>query len=170
MSGRPGLQTAAELKRHFDEAFSRPVEFNEDSTEGVLAIVAAGVRVAVRTKDIRSIHLCPKVTRVPSSAPTCAGVATVRGKPVGVYDLALLLGHSSLIASGRWILLVGDRSIGLAFDELVGFRRLSENAIRRVVGTDEGEQLVQLGDTSYAFADVSALVRRIENVTGDDAD
>jgi chemotaxis signal transduction protein len=146
-----------ELRRAFDDAFVQPRVTDVEDTTGVLLIRAGELRFAVRAPDIRSIQLCPEIVTLPASAPALLGVTTLRGVVVGVYGLAELMNGGR--SDARWLVLCGDGTVGLAFDELAGHQRLATSRLQRP-GRQE-VQTIEYSGSAYVLVDVSAILQRI---------
>lgn len=84
--------------------------------------------------DVREIIPVPEqLTRVPGAKPWFRGIANVRGQLLTVVDLKGFLGGGSSSPDRRArLLLVASRDVptGLIVDEVLGFRRFSEEEYR----------------------------------------
>lgn len=117
-----GLDAAGELRRAFDESFSRArLETASEGTRTFLALRAGGAACAVRLAEVRGLESGRRIVPVPSSVPELAGLAGVRGKVVAVFNLARLLGNPGPAQACRWLMLCGESGeLGLTFEELHG--------------------------------------------------
>jgi purine-binding chemotaxis protein CheW len=59
-----------------------------------------------------------------------SGLSIVRGAPVPVVDLAMLLGDKSDAAKARWVVLkVRERKVALSVQGVLGIRRLDDSSV-----------------------------------------
>ena len=84
--------------------------------------------------DVREIIPVPELlARVPGAKPWLRGIANVRGQLLTVVDLKVFLGGCAAAADRRARLLVlasRDVPTGLIVDEVLGFRRFTEEEYR----------------------------------------
>ncbi len=89
----------------------------------------SGERFLVDRRQVREVMTYPgKITRVPGSKTWVAGLASVRGQLIPVYDLKAFLGGGvSVPDRATRILLANSRDVpaGLIVDEVLGFRRFA---------------------------------------------
>jgi twitching motility protein PilI len=104
-----------------------------DEWVGIAFRLGAESFVAPRS-DVREIIPVPEqLTRVPAAKPWLRGIANVRGQLLTVVDLKSFLGGASTSPDRRArLLLVASRDVptGLIVDEVLGFRRFSEDEFR----------------------------------------
>ncbi|XYI00071.1 chemotaxis protein CheW [Sorangium sp. So ce1128] len=109
----------------------------------------------MRALDIRKVDSAPRFIR---------GLSIVRGTLLPIVDLAALLGSEG--GQGRRLILVraGERHLALAVDEVLGIRRLDDEALTRTPplvssALSEGvEQLGSLDGEALATIEVMRLI------------
>jgi len=121
-------ERAGELRRDFDRAFAEPVRIEAAAKEDLLGIRVGGQACAVRLLEIAGLFSGKKVTRIPGANATLRGVAGFRGALLPVYDLQLLLGHSSAQAP-RWLVIASAAPVAFAFETFEGQLRVSQAEI-----------------------------------------
>ncbi len=123
---------AEALRAAFDEGFTRPTANAPAATLDLLAVEIAGQAYALRVAELQQIAACHAPVAIPSDAPALLGLVGVRGAVLPVFSLAVLLGHAAATASPAWMVIVdaGGEAIALAFDQLVGHRRIPVDALR----------------------------------------
>jgi twitching motility protein PilI len=90
--------------------------------------------VAARSEVREVLPMPDQITRVPGAKPWLRGVANLRGQLLTVVDLKAFLGGGSTPADRRGrILLPNSRDVptGVIVDEVVGFRRFSNDEFRQ---------------------------------------
>jgi twitching motility protein PilI len=89
----------------------------------------SGERFLIDRRQVREVMTYPgKITRVPGSKRWVAGLASVRGQLVPVYDLKAFLGGGvSVPDRATRILVANNRDVpaALIVDEVLGFRRFA---------------------------------------------
>lgn len=90
----------------------------------------SGERFLVDRAQVREVMTYPRsLTRVPGSKRWVAGLASVRGQLVPVYDLKAFLGGGVTVPDrSTRVLLANNRDVpaGLIVDEVLGFRRFEK--------------------------------------------
>jgi purine-binding chemotaxis protein CheW len=119
---------AAELRLAFDRSFALPPRPDNTPTEDFLAIGVSGQAVALRLSDVAGLFADRKVTRIPGRAAALLGIAGFRGTILPVYDLGLLLGRPAVEAR-RWLVIVSEAPVALAFGSYHGHLRISKEAV-----------------------------------------
>lgn len=118
----------AALRDAFDESFARAHDVEQQGALRVLLVRAGEQPCALALDDVALLARCPPLTPVPTTAPALAGLTSVRGSIVAVYDLAALLGQAS--GQPAWIVsLRRDPSVAIAFDALEGQHRAHAEAV-----------------------------------------
>ena len=114
-------------------------------------VVRTGAYIgAIPLEDVIEIVRPLRVQRVPGAPAYVRGVAVVRGVPVPVVDLAVLLGEPPS-HDARWVLLRptrGQRLVALSVDAMLGLRELSGKAMGEVpplLGQARGASVTSLG-------------------------
>lgn len=113
---------ALDLAAEFDGSFAL-AHREAPVTVDVLAIGVGGDRYALRISDIAGLFADRAITAVPSSRAELLGIAGFRGSIVPVFDLAVLLGYTS-IAAPRWLVIASGTPVALAFEEFAGQLRV----------------------------------------------
>jgi purine-binding chemotaxis protein CheW len=121
-------ERAAEIRREFDHAFSRPVAFDTAIKEELLGIRVAEQRYAIRLSEIAGLHAGKEITRVPGGDAALCGIAGFRGAVLPVYDLQLILGHPAS-ERPRWLVIAAMVPVGLAFAAFEGQLRVPREDI-----------------------------------------
>jgi len=102
------------------------------SNEGWLVCRQGACRVALPRPQVietmRPLHVDP----MSAMPPFVLGVSIVRGTPVPVVDVGILLGRGGP-AAGRWVTVpVGNRSVALAVESVEGMQELPAEAFEAV--------------------------------------
>jgi chemotaxis signal transduction protein len=119
---------AGELRLAFDRAFAEPIRLDTTLKVDLLAVRVDGRAFAIRLSEINGLFADKKITPVPGSHAALRGIAGFRGAIVPVYDLQILLGHSST-ATPRWLVIAAAAPVALAFEAFEGQLRVSQDAI-----------------------------------------
>ena len=119
---------AAELRLAFDHAFAEPIRLDTALKEDLLAVRIDTQAFAIRLSEISGLFADKKITPVPGSHAALRGIAGFRGALVPVYDLQILLGHSST-STPRWLVIAAAAPVALAFAEFEGQLRVARDAI-----------------------------------------
>jgi chemotaxis signal transduction protein len=151
MSGDPRV---AELRRAFDEAFA--------GQHDLLAIRVSGHPYAMRIAELRGLERDPRLTPLPSPEPALRGLASIRGRLVGVFSLAVLLGYPPGREQGdRWLALCdAGEPLGLAFEGFEGHRRVEPAQICPAADGARREHLaevVRLPEGATALISVASI-------------
>jgi chemotaxis signal transduction protein len=139
-------QRAAELRLAFDRTFAEPVRLDTTFKEDFLAVRVGTQACAMRVSEITGLFADRKITPVPGGHAALRGIAGFRGSIVPVYDLQILLGHSSS-ETLRWLVIAAAAPVALAFAGFDGQLRVSRDAIvsepPRPGSRDYARELVQ---------------------------
>ncbi len=114
------------MRAAFDAAFAEESREVAGDHEDFLTVRARGERLAIRLREVASLHADLRVTPLPSEDPRVVGVAAIRSRVVAVFDLGALLGAAAAGAAParlRWAALVRDRDSAVAFETLEGHVR-----------------------------------------------
>ena len=122
-------------------------------------------RFAVQLSQVRTVVMPRPLSRVPRAPPAMLGIMNLRGRVVGVVDLAALLGQPPGRSPGKVLLIDRGRTdLGLAVGEVTGIAplepvmRAPEGAPRFVTAVARDEQgTVTLLDAAALDAEVAAL-------------
>lgn len=153
------MTRAEELRQAFDRAFAEPVAAPLE-IENLLVIVVGGSSYAIRLDDIVALVTDRVVTAVPSPPPALLGIAGFRGSAVPVYDLRVLLEHSSA-ATPRCALITRNGLVALAFEALDGHVRAPRVDIAGAGderSTRHVRAVVRARGTTLPILDVAGLV------------
>lgn len=149
-----------QLRRAFDDAFAEPVSEQRTALEQFLAIGVGQRDQAVRLREIDGLFAGRKVVPVPSSMPELAGLVGLRGTPVPVYSLELLLGQEAAPERPRWFLVAGG--VGFAFSRFDGYvQALKSDVIAGTSASGIAHETLQIADTSRPIVTLAALLERI---------
>jgi hypothetical protein len=132
------MSRATELRAAFDRGFADAPAGERGGGLELLRVELAGEPYAIALAEISSIHVDPKLTPVPATAPELIGVMAVRGAIVPVYDLRTLLGLAT-VRPPRWVVI--SQGLAFAFDAFTG--HLAEVHVR--------------GDRRYPIIDLAAV-------------
>ncbi len=118
----PIRSRALELRRSFDQTFSRPPGAESERSVDLLSIRVSGEPWALRLSEVAGLFAARRITPAPSSVSEMLGLVGLWGGVHPVYSLRALLGYSPGEAP-RWMVLVraGD-PVALAFDAYEGHR------------------------------------------------
>lgn len=157
---------AEELRRAFDEEFSRaPGETPPPQTQ-LLAVQIAGQSFALRTSEVHALLTREQFTMLPGATAGFLGLLGHDAEIVPVYSLGELLGFPRS-PSYRWFVLAaaGD-PIAFAFDGYEGSRSYEERAF---VPVEDGAHhaavkfLVEDEGRSRALISLESFIRDIES-------
>ena len=99
---------------------------------------------------------------VPSAAEGLAGITSIRGDVITVFDLAALLKLGSQSRELRWMVIAQAKEVAVAlgFSEVEGYSRIPESSIAR-----EGGGLItrtlKLQNEAIGLIDIPAVVKYI---------
>jgi chemotaxis signal transduction protein len=125
---QPATRTAA-LRNEFDRSFAQPPRLDTISEEDLLTVRVGDDVFAIRLSEIAGLHSDKKVTPVPGGDPALLGIAGFRGTIRSVYSVATLLGLPAR-AEPRWLAIVADAPIALAFEAIEYHVRVASDTIR----------------------------------------
>jgi chemotaxis signal transduction protein len=165
------VETVAELRRAFDQSFAIPAPGRGGGVETFLTLQTAGVELALRLTDLVRLEGRRKVVALPAENPGLLGLAGIQGRLVPVYDLASLLGLAQDSPAWHWIALcAGSDAIGLAFETLHGYLRVSRANVGPADGTGpEREpflQAVRDGENLWQVVHVPSLIATVRRRAG----
>lgn len=121
---------ALELRRAFDQTFAEPARAVEEDPLHLLAIQVGGDAYALRLDEIAGLFVGRTVVSLPSPRREFLGLAGLRGDIVPVYSLGGLLGYPAASDPPRFVILARtEHTLGLAFDEFVGYLRIPRSAV-----------------------------------------
>jgi purine-binding chemotaxis protein CheW len=168
MESRAAL--AAEMRLEFDNSFARPSASSSTDRESLLTFRAGGEALAVRVLEITGMAKRKAIQPLPGNVPALAGITTLRGALVPVYDLAGLLGLPPSSGSGSWLLLAGrETPVALLFDDFEGQVEIGREALFNNDKTGSpgcARVLVRLGDAHRPVIDVAGLLEEIRTRAG----
>jgi chemotaxis signal transduction protein len=142
-----------EMRRAFDESFSKPDPIRTERPVRLIAVRAQDVLLAIRSDQIQQILRCPPLTPLPGAPSSLIGIGGVRATVVGFHSLRALAAGSGAI-SGTWAILCGrTRTIGLVFDDIVA-------SVDRSI--DELKGAIEIGGSSYLLIDLARIIEEIE--------
>ncbi len=128
---KPGTieERLAALRNAFDAAFAAPIDAGRAATVDLLAIRFGERAFAVPVAELAGVHARRRIVPLPGSHPLCLGLAGVRGRLVGAYDLAGLLGAPPPQAAPWLLVSRRDPELGLAAPEAERYVRVELSAI-----------------------------------------
>lgn len=117
-----------EMRRSFDASFAVEPSTDTQKREEFLLFRVQKHELAVRTIDLGGVLKTPRLTPLPDAKPSLLGLGSIRGALVAAYSIASFLDPSTPPKHGDWMFLSAqDRSVGLIFDALQGYRVLSSD-------------------------------------------
>jgi purine-binding chemotaxis protein CheW len=167
-------QTAAQLRRAFDQAFAEEPELRASNLTPILTVRFGGAPHALRLSEIASIHTDRKLVRLPSPMPELLGLAALRNVLVPVYDLAACLGYPLEPPSRCFLLAKAPTPIGLACAAPEALRHVPSDAFSlapsagrsHFAGAVRIVDLLARGparfDDELPLIDITSIVRRLE--------
>jgi chemotaxis signal transduction protein len=166
---------SAAMRAEFDQSFAAPRSAPHTSAVELLAIRVAGQAYALRLSEVGFVAANRRVVRLPSPQPTLAGLSSVRGMIMAVYDLGAILGHPRN-PSPRWLIQASRAEpIALAFEAFEGQLRVDAGQIAmserpadpaHARGGVVVHQIVGLDGPARSLIDVSAVIATIEQQIG----
>ncbi len=176
-SDAPEVATAAQPARPADLNADPPGPLTERQTESVdrpswaaqaFRVLLFGIgefRFALPLIRMRSVALLPdgRVT-LPGQPPWHLGVARLRGGPVVMADLGLLVGVEARCSSARYLLVIGDGNVALVCDHIDDAPLISPEQVRWQRG-DRGIAWLAglLSEAMCVLLDADALVAEIRH-------
>lgn len=110
------IDDAARLRAAFDRTFADPLPVAIPEVDAI-AIHAGGGPVAFAQHEIAALRTDLHVTPLASMTPALLGVTSFRGALVAVWDLGLLV-HGAPVPRVRWLAVLRDETVAVAFDRL----------------------------------------------------
>lgn len=163
--GAEFLEAARRLRAEFDGGFARPRGGERTDTEDLLAIRVADGRFALRLRDFDAVARCPGWTPIPARAPGLLGLAAVETALVPVFSLAEFLGLRREGAPHRWLVICrGPETLGFAWDELDGIRRVGREDCLPAPGSGEHafvREVARLDGAPRAVVELKAVVAAV---------
>jgi chemotaxis signal transduction protein len=130
--------TAAALRRRFDQSFAAPEASTTQRLEGFLAIRVGSDPFALRLSEIAGLHVGVKIVPVPSPATQLLGIVGIRGKTAPIYDLAALLRYPPA-ANSRWFVFArAPQPVGFAFEAFESHLQVSPASLANGNEDDAG--------------------------------
>lgn len=155
------LSIAERLRREFDHSFELPAQTLNDF-EDLLLIRVHDQKYALRVRDIVAFARLERMTEVPSQHPALAGMISVRGELLMVFDLAVLLGLPPLKHDIKWTVTLHAEpcSVAIGFAEVAGYVRIAATTLESsskelVAGT------ARVQESLVGLLDSTALTTRI---------
>jgi purine-binding chemotaxis protein CheW len=130
------VERAATLRREFDAQFASPPRESPETVDFLLVQIG-GRPYAMRLAELGGIAKAGIVARAPTRRPELLGLAGIRGRVVGVYALATLLGGADEHRPAAWLALsAGSEPVALAFERLDAFVRVPRSSVHDEAGPD----------------------------------
>lgn len=157
---------ARQLRRAFDESFSRPpVEEATEAYERIISLRVGGQPYAAKLSEVAGLLQCGKLVPFPSPLPSLLGLTAVRGEFMAVHSLCRLLHHRPGNAvEARWLLLCGTHApVALAFETFSGHRQLPRSAFseKPVHDNEPCFQMVRIDSEIHPVLHLPTLVEAI---------
>jgi len=147
------LSRAEELRAAFDGGFADAPAGERRAAIELLRVELAGEPHALALAELSSIHVDPRITAVPATAPALIGVIAVRGAIVPVYDLRALLGLATTRAP-RWVVIA--QGLAFAFDAFTGHLAVAEVPVRGDARLVRG--VVEHEGRNHPIIDLAAVI------------
>jgi chemotaxis signal transduction protein len=163
--------SAAALRRAFDDSFASPPASKQENLEGLLAIRIGADPYAIRLSEVSGLMADPRIVAVPSPMPQLLGIIGRRGVMAPVYDLGGMLNYSSL-SSARWMVLVGaTHPVGFAFETFEAHVQVPAVALESLdeAGPGEGpdrldvQGMIQAAGAMRPVIAMASLMRRLRS-------
>jgi chemotaxis signal transduction protein len=158
-----------EMRRRFDEAFASPPPAEAAPLEGLIAITAAGERLAIRLRDISGLSAVRgKILAVPSSVPELTGITAIRGDIVPLFSLARLLGLGGQEEDARWIVLAGEGEalVGFCFQSFDGYLQVAPAGIftsADLAGHPHVSQTARHNGVLHGIVDLASMAEQVRS-------
>jgi purine-binding chemotaxis protein CheW len=115
-----------------------------------LEIAVSGARCGIPLPRVREIVVPKSITRIPNSRSSIAGVTSVRGRLITVFDARSIIGEAVCAPTSKLRIVVvreGSEEIGIRADAVFGVVRLhaSECESPQVLGGRERPYLSGIG-------------------------
>ena len=124
--------SADELRREFDESFSRPLQPPQEAGEPFLIASVRGSPIAFHLHGVKGVERTHSCAALPSTHPHFLGLASLRGGVVPLFDIAGLWGERSLHRRASLVVLLdagGGETAGVVVDHLEGYRSLASSSL-----------------------------------------
>ena len=131
----------------------------------VLLFQIGGYRFALPLLHMRSVSLLPDgCVRLPGQPPWHLGVARLRGGPVVMVDLGLLVGIEACCSAARYLLVVGDGNLALVCDRIDDAPLVPPEKVRWRRGGDDKAWLAGLlSEVMCVLLDADAITAEIRH-------
>lgn len=160
----PPLSRAEQLRQAFDQSFTLPVAASPPPVVDLISVRLGADVLALRVSEINALRADVTVTPVPSPVKELIGIAGFGGTLTPVYDLPALLGYAT--TSGRWLALVADRSVALAFDQFEEHFRVEAISIAPLVGRPHERHINSIArkaERAWPIVDLASLVTTLKH-------
>lgn len=168
MISRPELSSnLADLRRVFDNSFSRPLAHAEVVGKEYLLIRAGGRFYALPLGELAGMARMKRLVPLPGQDPGFMGLMGRRGTVVPVFDLVRILHEANSIESDlKWVVFYGERQpTGLAFNELQGHIRIPEDRLHAPEKTLREKSAARAAFQTDAAAGIVLDLARITEMT-----
>jgi hypothetical protein len=116
LAGESVADSAAALRRLFDDSFAAPAASTTERLQDFLAIRVGSDPYVFRLSEIAGLHVGVKIVPVPSPAAQLLGIVRIRGMMAPIYDLAALLRYPPAITARWFVIARGPQPVGFAFE------------------------------------------------------
>jgi purine-binding chemotaxis protein CheW len=155
-----------ELRRAFDESFSRPPHVQEAQPVLLLGVREGQARFAVPVEALAGVHPCGRIAALPGAPGASPALAGVRGRIYAVHRLAALLGGAGAEGPARWLLLArASEPIALAVEAIDAHLRADAAELRSLEGARPGGHVawvLRQGEERLDVLSVPSLLAAIE--------
>jgi len=165
------MTEALQLRAEFDQSFTlAPAEPATDEREFVI-VKAGGTSFALPVTGLSGIERQKVIVPVPSKLPALLGLAGVRNGIVPVFSLAKVLGIvDSGLREEELIALIkvtdtdgsnisAEQLVGLAFDEVVQFARVS--GLQIFAGSSSQDTTLEYEEQLHTIVDLPTLIAQL---------
>jgi chemotaxis signal transduction protein len=163
----PTALSASELRRQFDDGFTRPVRTAESARQRYI-LVRVGTTAVVyglALSDLHGVLPIGNIVQIPTRLPALLGLVAVRSNVMPVYGLASLLGLAQ--ESPRWFVsLQGSDPVGLAFGHLEGYVEVVAESAADGAEQPRTERLLHTAEGAHRVLDSKSLLLGIRQQIG----
>lgn len=152
------------MREEFDRAFAAPLADDRGQLDDFLQIGAGDATYVVRLSEVAALHADHQAMWLPGPVSSLIGLVGLRGRVLPLYDLRRLLGVSDA-AAARWMLVVREREVALAFPRFDGHHRVPSDCVTPARPDDRHTShvngVVSLAGATYPLLDLHSIVDAI---------
>jgi len=153
----------AQLREAFDGAFAAPAGAQEEARCGLLGLRCGQAPFALPVEELAGVHPLGQVIPLPHAPPELLGLCSHRHALLAVWSLRHYLCPDAAPTAPAWIaLLRREETLGLAFDQVVGYFDIPTHAV--VSGADASPLTPKLAvlEQRYPIIDIPQLIHTID--------